>query len=446
MRRFPNIGTCSWKYDSWEGIVYSSARPDNYLAEYSHHFGTVEIDQWFWSLFAGDKVVLPKAAVVREYAASVPDDFRFGVKVPNSITLTHHYAKQRKTPLQPNPFFLSYDLMMSFLESLEPLHEKLGPLIFQFEYLNKMKMAGREHFIEKLTDFSQALPDGFLYCLETRNPNYLGKEYFTFLKRSGFRHVFLQGYFMPSVFELYQKYADELAGPVIMRLHGPDRKGIEAETGKKWHSIVAPKDDDIARLVTMLSDLGERGLESYVFVNNHFEGSAPRTIQKIKAGLTDGQGIPDAVETAEDIDDLIAEHFGDVSGSGDDVYFADPRCEAILAGKESASSKVEHLLKHYVKEYGQPDDIDEEYRHPAILALHNRIEPWLVVQCHGEPAIFWNLVADAVWGWFPKGVTSREAALFSTLFDMERLANWDDTEEFHSLALRFERWKSGSTG
>ena len=58
------LGTCSWKYDSWKGIVYSEVNPENYLEEYSKKFDTVEIDQWFWSLFPPAKIVLPQKKVV----------------------------------------------------------------------------------------------------------------------------------------------------------------------------------------------------------------------------------------------------------------------------------------------------------------------------------------------------------------------------------------------
>lgn len=86
-------GTCSWKYDSWRGLVYSNERGINYLKEYSQHFNSVEIDQWFWSLHSMTSVSLPKEKDVIDYTASVPADFRFTIKVPNSITLTHHYKK-----------------------------------------------------------------------------------------------------------------------------------------------------------------------------------------------------------------------------------------------------------------------------------------------------------------------------------------------------------------
>ena len=41
------IGTCSWKYPSWKGILYSERVGKNYLSEYARHYDTVEIDQWF---------------------------------------------------------------------------------------------------------------------------------------------------------------------------------------------------------------------------------------------------------------------------------------------------------------------------------------------------------------------------------------------------------------
>lgn len=80
------IVTCSWKYDSWKGLVYDPEkkyRPYDYLADYARYFNTVEIDQWFWSLFhQGAK--LPDSDTVRAYTDSAPDDFVFTIKVPNS--------------------------------------------------------------------------------------------------------------------------------------------------------------------------------------------------------------------------------------------------------------------------------------------------------------------------------------------------------------------------
>lgn len=291
-----NIGTCSWKYDSWRGLIYPEHGPVNYLREYSYYYSTVEIDQWFWSLFKNDAVLLPKPEVVEEYAYSVPEDFVFSIKVPNSITLTHHYNKEKNASLQPNPYFLSNDLFLRFLERLEPLSDHLGPLIFQFEYLNKKKMVDKGVFFDKFHAFAEELPKGYSYCLEIRNPNYLGPEYFDFLSTSKLHHVFLHGYYMPSIFDLHEKYKAMLNGLTIIRLHGPDRQNIEKQTRNRWNRISAPKDHDLSRLGEMIADLKNRQMNVFLYVNNHFEGSAPRTISRIH-DVIESQGVAQRHQT-----------------------------------------------------------------------------------------------------------------------------------------------------
>ena len=132
------IGTCSWKYDSWKGIIYPQLDEINYLKEYSKHYSSVEVDQWFWSLF--DIVRLPEKRTVEEYKSSVRDDFKFIIKVPNSLTLTHYYSKNKSEPLRKNPYFMSADLIEEFLHTMKPIKNQIASLIFQFEYLNKEKM------------------------------------------------------------------------------------------------------------------------------------------------------------------------------------------------------------------------------------------------------------------------------------------------------------------
>jgi uncharacterized protein YecE (DUF72 family) len=220
--------------------------------------------------------------VVREYAASVPEGFLFSIKVPNSITLTHHYKKGKSDPLIANPHFLSVDLMLRFLESIEPFGKKIGPLNFQFEYLNKQKISGQSEFLDRLGRFIGNLPAGLTYCLETRNPNFLNDRYFDFLGRNGMHHVFLHGYYMPAIFAVYRQFGPKVKGKTVIRLHGPDRKEIEAQVGEDWSRIVTPRDGELQQLAGMLDDLRTRQVETFLFVNNHFEGSAPRTIARIE--------------------------------------------------------------------------------------------------------------------------------------------------------------------
>jgi uncharacterized protein YecE (DUF72 family) len=279
------FGTCSWKYDSWQGIVYTEHAKANYLQEYSQKFNTVEIDQWFWSLFSINKVALPLPHVVREYHDSVPKNFKFTIKVPNSITLTHFYRKSKTDSLNINPHFLSNDLFEQFLTSLEPMHNKIGVLMFQFEYLNKQKMPSLERFLESFAQFISKCDLNFTYALEIRNPNYLNHGYFQFLKEKNIGHVFLQGYYLPSIIEVYQKFKSSLVSPVVIRLHGPDRSDIEAKSKGIWDQILESRDEEIAKITQIIEQMQEKNLEVYVNVNNHYEGSAPLTIERIRSRL-----------------------------------------------------------------------------------------------------------------------------------------------------------------
>ncbi len=179
------IGTCSWIYPSWKGLVYSSAKPADPLREYAARYDTVEIDRWFWSLFGEGAVRLPEETDATAYRASVPEGFRFTVKVPNSITLSHHYRESKTDPVVPNPGFLSIDLFREFLSRLEPMKDALGPLLLQFEYLNREKMPSQKAFLEKLEAFAAELPQPHSYAVEIRNGNYLNRSYFECLGRAG---------------------------------------------------------------------------------------------------------------------------------------------------------------------------------------------------------------------------------------------------------------------
>ncbi len=276
------FGACSWKYDSWKGIVYSQSNSKNFLKEYSKKFDTVEIDQWFWSLFPPSTAALPKKKVVEDYKKSVPNDFLFTIKVPNSITLTHFYKEKKEEQLKPNPFFLSNELFNQFLHSIEPIKNQVGCLIFQFEYLNKQKMSSLSQFQSKFFEFYKGINrDKLTIGIEIRNPNYLNENYFKFLSDLNLAPVFLEGYYMPPVAETYSKFKEHIKNLCVIRLHGPDRKGIEKVSNENWNQIYINRDKEIESIVQMIKDLQNEEVDLFVNVNNHFEGSAPLTIQRI---------------------------------------------------------------------------------------------------------------------------------------------------------------------
>lgn len=267
------IGTCSWKYRSWKGLVYSQATGIDYLAEYARKYDTVEIDQWFWTL--------PERDTAAQYASVTPDDFRFTVKLPNALSLTHLYRKKGQGDANPNPQFLSLSVFEDVLARLEPLHSRIGMLMLQFEYLNAQKMPSRSAFLDALGRFAAAVPRTLPLAIEPRNPRWIDEKWFSFLADNGLSHVFLQGYYMPPMEETWNRFGQLLRGAAVVRLHGPDREGMEKATRESWDRIIAPKDEELDRLAAMINDMRDRGMTIYLNINNHYEGSAPLTIERL---------------------------------------------------------------------------------------------------------------------------------------------------------------------
>jgi len=200
--------------------------------------------------------------------------------MPNSLTLTHPYKS-----IAPNPYFLSPEIMKSLIHSIEPILNKVGVLMFQFEYLNNKKMKSLTVLLDKFQQLINVVDKSIQIGIEIRNANYLNKEYFQFLKENNIAHVFLQGYYMPNICKIFDDFKNLLTNTTVIRLHGYDRKGIEAETNNKWNQIVSPKDDELPNIIKMIKSLKSKDSNLYLNINNHYEGSAPLTIQKIKSLL-----------------------------------------------------------------------------------------------------------------------------------------------------------------
>ena len=156
------IGTCSWKYPSWHELVYSAPKGINYLAEYAEHYDTVEVDQWFWSLFGADSVKLPSPFDVERYRSSVPDGFRFAVKASRFIT----HVKRLRAVEEP---------LETFLERAGILDDKLGPILYQLPPSVKRDDALLERVLA-------LLPAGLRHVVEFRDASWYHDRVFDMLR------------------------------------------------------------------------------------------------------------------------------------------------------------------------------------------------------------------------------------------------------------------------
>lgn len=136
------LGLPAWAFPGWKGR-YWSAEPTP-LASYSSLFDTVEGNTTFYRI--------PDERTVDAWRDTVADrDFHFCFKLPRSVT---H---------DPRP---SWEDLSTFLRAIEPLGEKLGPLLVQFP-----ASAGPAGLAAMDKLFSRLSPQ-FRYAVEVRHPHF----------------------------------------------------------------------------------------------------------------------------------------------------------------------------------------------------------------------------------------------------------------------------------
>lgn len=290
-----HLGTSSWSFPGWEGIVYAQAYSDSKLARdglgaYGVHplLRTVGIDRSFYA-------PLSVADYVR-YAQQVPDGFRFIVKAPASVTDATLRA-ERGQPVADNPCFLDAQLATHEFVTpcLEGLGMKAGALVFQFPPLPERLLADPAAFVERLGAFFDALPPlrspdtgageptGPCYALEIRDACVLTPRLIRMLRERGVRYCVGLHARMPDPLRQAAALAlldgETPSGPLIVRwsLHG----GFKYEQAKaKYEPFNRLVDEDPATRAA-LAELAARyaiaGQPVLIVTNNKAEGSAPLT-------------------------------------------------------------------------------------------------------------------------------------------------------------------------
>jgi uncharacterized protein YecE (DUF72 family) len=86
---------------------------------------------------------------------------------------------------------------------------------------------------------------------------------------------------MDDVADTLDANIERIGKTLCIRLHGEDREGMEERTGEDWSRIVRPKDEELTRISYSIKKSFGRGTTVYLNINNHYEGSAPLTIEKL---------------------------------------------------------------------------------------------------------------------------------------------------------------------
>jgi uncharacterized protein YecE (DUF72 family) len=289
------LGTSSWSFPGWTGLVWDRAvgaatLAREGLAAYARHplLRTVGLDRTFYA-------PMP-AADLAALAAQVPEDFAFLVKAAEACTLARFPLHERYGSRRglPNPQFL--DAAWATDQVVGPvvsgLGRRAGPILFQLPPQPAAALGGPARFAERLHGFLDALPRGPLYAVEVRTPELLCRDYALVLADVGACHGFTAHPAMPSLAAQAARVAaaDAAAPAVVVRWmlgHGQAYDAAKARYAP-FDRLVDEDPDVRGQVADLVRRAGAR--PCFVVANNKAEGSAPRTLARLAAALVDDAG------------------------------------------------------------------------------------------------------------------------------------------------------------
>jgi len=291
------LGTSSWNYPGWDGLVwngeYAETNLSRYgLAAYAQHplFRTVSVDRGFYRPL--------NVAQFAEYAAQVSQDFRFVVKAPSLVT-DALVRDESGRGMRQNPLFLNAEqAVQMFVEpALEGLGHRLGALVFQISPLpgawlaHMPKLIDRLHTLLKaIPDLKNTAPDGVV-AVEVRDRQWLCPQFVEALRDTG--ATFCMGLHakMPRITEQLPILRALWPGPLVCRwnlnpLHGAYGYEDAQALYSPYNKVVDPDPETRAALVRVIVGTANAGQNVFVTLSNKAEGSAPLSVIELARAIS----------------------------------------------------------------------------------------------------------------------------------------------------------------
>jgi len=277
------LGTSSWSFPGWQGIVWAGAESQQRLARhglaaYASHplLNGVGLDRTYYQTLPTEEYA--------DYAAVVPEDFRFLVKAHEAVTVSRwpehdRYGSKRglDNPLFLDAAYATDEVVAPFAEGLG---EKAGPLVFQFA---PQDLGSPESFADHLHRFLAALPRGPFYAVEIRNREALTPRYLEALADVGAVHCVNRHPRMPEV-DAQARAIAAFDGPAFV-CRWMLRPGLTYQGGyRRYHPFDRLVDDDLTTrraLAEIALGMAERGKPVFVTANNKAEGCAPLSLFRL---------------------------------------------------------------------------------------------------------------------------------------------------------------------
>ncbi len=254
------LGTCSWSLKEWEGPFYTPGlSPQAYIAEYSRRMPTVEIDSSFYGT--------PRDATLELWRQCTPDGFLFAAKAPQLITHQKCMVDCGKD-------------VEAFLRAMSILGDRLGPILFQFQYYSRKKDITQSEFMARLDPFIEELPkDGFSYVFEIRNKSWISEELLALLRSHDIPLALNDHPYMYGPDELME-VEGILSGPYAYIRWLGDRYAIEKVT-QVFNQTVIDRGPDLARWVPVIKHILDSRKPVFGYFNNHYSGYAAADVQHL---------------------------------------------------------------------------------------------------------------------------------------------------------------------
>jgi len=282
------LGTSSWSFPGWDGLVYAGRRSAiqlsrDGLAAYARHplLRAAGVDRTFYAPL--------DAAGFARHAAQVPGDFRFLVKASQLCTFPALRDGGGPGAAGPNPRFLEASFARDEVvaPAVEGLGQRLGALLFQFPPLPRAETREPGRFADRLAAFLLALPRGPPYAVEIRNRELLVPGYAAALEASGASHGFTIHPSMPSLEAQAEAMPVEAQPALLIRWMLGHGRGYEEarELYAPFDQLAAPDPESRASIAALVARAVRAGKEGLVVVNNKAEGSSPLSIVELARAI-----------------------------------------------------------------------------------------------------------------------------------------------------------------
>lgn len=280
------LGTSSWNYPGWRGLVWDGDYPESTLsrhglAAYAQHplMRTVSLDRGFYRPLSAEQFA--------HYARQVPASFRFMVKAPSAVTdavLRDDSGRGRRANVR---FLDARTALETFVEpARRGLGEKLGVLVFQISplpgsLLSRMpeQIARLDALLRAIPGLSSDAPDAVV-AVEVRDPQWLTPAFAATLADNGATYCLGLHAKMPTVAEQLPVLRALWPGPLVCRWNLNARHGAYGYAQAKqqyrpFNRLVDPDPDTRLALAKVIAGTVGAGHNAWVSLGNKAEGSAP---------------------------------------------------------------------------------------------------------------------------------------------------------------------------